>query len=80
MFSITPSVTPPPLLSTTLTTADTMLLRWPTQAVGFVLQGTSKLEEPVVGVAVTPVIVGQEYQVTLPVTGDQAFFRLLSKP
>ena len=71
------TVPEPPTLRLAGAGSNTMVIAWPTNAIGFVLQ-----QNPVLGttnwVTVTnsPVVVGSEKQVTLPASEGGAFYRL----
>ena len=67
----------PPSLRIAPAAIQTVLIAWPTNAIGFVLQ-----QNPVLGttnwvpVTNSPVVVGSEKQVTLPTSEGGAFYRL----
>ena len=56
-----------------------VILTWPTNAVGFTLQSTTNLVQPVVWStnSPAPVVVNGQNTVTNPITGPQQFFRLV---
>lgn len=65
-----------PMLTLTRVGND-VVLSWPMTAIGFDLEQTENLSTPSwSGAGVTPVIVGDHYQVTLPAVGSSKFFRL----
>jgi len=67
-----------PQLSITIS-GGSLVISWPTSAVGFNLESTTNLNPPVVWTPVSspaPVIVGDRYVVTLPIGGGNKFFRL----
>jgi hypothetical protein len=55
-----------------------VVLSWPTNAVGFTLQSTTNFVPPAVWstVSPTPVSVQGKHTVTNPVSGSQTFYRL----
>ncbi len=57
-----------------------MLLTWPTNAVGFLLQSTTNLASPVIWTtnAPEPMVVNGQNTVTNPVSGSEKFFRLIA--
>jgi hypothetical protein len=68
----------PPALQIRLTRTNTVVLTWPTQAVGFSLQAsTNLLSWPATNVPISPVISGTNNVLVLPVTGRRTFFRLI---
>jgi outer membrane protein assembly factor BamB len=58
--------------------ANALILSWPTNATGFTLQSTPSLTPPVTWLYVTnpPAVLGGLFTVTNPVSGDSQFFRL----
>ena len=56
-----------------------IVLTWPTNAVGFTLQSTTKLTSPVVWStnSPAPVVIAGQNTVTNPITGAQQFYRLV---
>jgi len=65
-----------PMLTLTRVGGD-VVLAWPVTAIGFELEQTGNLSAPSwSGAGVTPTIVGDHYQVTLPAVGSSKFFRL----
>jgi len=76
MFSKEPIITSPPL-SIQPAPGNMLLLTWPGSASGFAPYQTSDLSSgtwnPVSG---TPVLVGGQYQLEVPISGDQQFYRL----
>jgi len=69
----------PPRLSVSLSGTQ-VVISWPADAAGFVLQTTTALEPPVSWSPAleTPVTVGDRQTVTVPVTGVTRFYRLRS--
>lgn len=67
----------PPQLSIGLSNGN-MILTWPTNAEGFVLQSTTNLAEPAAwGTAgSSPALVNGQYAVTNAISGEQRFYRL----
>lgn len=68
-----------PALSVSLTATNTLLLSWPAAQTGFTLQGNADLGSlnwPAVTGSAT--VVGDQYQVVVPLLGNQQFFRLWS--
>lgn len=68
---------PGPQLTITVSGTNA-ILTWPASGAGFVLQSTTTLGPPVVWspVAPSPVIVNEQYMVTVPISGSQQFFEL----
>jgi uncharacterized repeat protein (TIGR03803 family) len=68
---------PPPQLAI-IRSESNVILTWPTNAAGFVLQSTTNLASPVVWTTVSPgaVVVNGQNAVTNPVSGSQNFHRL----
>lgn len=67
-----------PNLQIAFTPPETILLSWPTNAVGFLPQQTE--EQPSTNwtlVSETPLLVGTNYQVTQPLVSSNCYFRLL---
>ena len=58
---------------------NTMVISWPTNRTGFTLQSTAQLAPPTTwtSVSITPVIVGNQYTVTITKTGLRQFYRLI---
>jgi hypothetical protein len=71
------SVIPPVTLNASSATPGTLVLTWPAGDPTFVLQQTPSLSAPVWTTGPTPVVVGGLYQVTVPVSADQQFYRLV---
>ncbi len=70
------SIAIPPQL-TIVPLADTVVLRWPTNATGFALQSATNLVSPVwTPVSPDPVVLKGENTVTNPISGTQQFYRL----
>jgi hypothetical protein len=67
---------PPPRLTIAHPTADSVSLTWPTNAVGFVLQGSALVQGAYSNVTNAPGVSGTNYSTTLPATNAAAFFRL----
>jgi hypothetical protein len=73
VFSIT---LPPPQLTITPSHAS-IILTWPTNAIGFILQSTTNLPSPVWTTnSPAPVVVNGQNTVTNPISDTQQFFRL----
>jgi len=68
---------PPPTLSIGLTNNNNVLLSWPTNAAGFVLQRSAAVTGAYTTVTNSPSVVGANYQTTLPRTNAAGFFRLM---
>jgi alpha-tubulin suppressor-like RCC1 family protein len=68
---------PPPLLTITLSGTN-VALTWPTNALGFNLQSIGNLTPPAVWSAVTsaPVVIGNQFQVSLSITDVARYYRL----
>jgi uncharacterized repeat protein (TIGR03803 family) len=67
----------PPEL-TIISSAPNVVLKWPTNATGFILQSTANLAPPAVWAtnSAPPVIINGQNTVTIPISGPQLFFRL----
>jgi hypothetical protein len=67
----------PPLLTITAI-GPNVVLSWPTNLSGFTLQSASGLNLPLTWInsSVSPAIVGSQYVVTNPASGDAQFYRL----
>jgi hypothetical protein len=60
---------------------DDVIISWPVTAIGFGLEQTGDLTTPAWGgTGLTPVVVGEAYQVTVPANSSSKFFRLLNAP
>ncbi len=69
-----------PLLTLTRAGSD-VVISWPVTATGFGLEQTGSMSSPAWGgTGLTPVVVGDSYQVTVPASGGSKFFRLQSMP
>ena len=67
---------PPLYIENTFT--NSVLLLWPTQAVGFKLQGATNLVTwPSTNLSLTPTVLGTNNTVTMPTDGELKFFRLV---
>lgn len=66
---------PAPALKITLSAAN-VVLAWPSQSLGYIPQQTSALGTPWTDVTEAPVLGNLEFQVTVPLSGSQEFFRL----
>lgn len=75
VFALT--LPPPPSLAITLVGSN-VVLTWPTNAVGFLLQSTTNLGSPLgwQNVSSSPVIVNLQNTVTNSISGKQIFYRL----
>jgi hypothetical protein len=67
---------PPPILTIALTNSNLVLLSWPTNAVGFLLQSSRAASGNYADVTNVPTVVGTNYLTTLPRTNAASFFRL----
>lgn len=67
---------PRPRLAIAQTNNNSILLTWPTNAAGFVLQGCAAVTGTYSNVTNSPSVVGVNYATTLPRTNASAFFRL----
>jgi hypothetical protein len=67
---------PPPVLTIALPTSNSVLLSWPTNAVGFVLQSSLAVTGTYANVTSSPSVVGANYTTTLPRTNAASLFRL----
>ena len=67
---------PPPTLTIALTNSESVVLSWPTNAVGYVLQTSLAVTGSYANVTNSPAVSGVRYVVTLPNTNPAAFFRL----
>jgi hypothetical protein len=70
---------PRPTLTITQTNNNRVVLTWPTNAVGFVLQSSLAVTGTYADVTNAPSVVGASYTTTLPRTNAAAFFRLLKQ-
>ena len=70
-------VAPPPLLNIAAASSN-LVFTWPSNAVGFALYSTTDLTPPATWTSnsVTPVLVGNQFVVTNPVSGPRKYFRL----
>lgn len=71
-------VAPPPQISI-IPYGSNVILAWPTNAVGFILQSTTNLTPPVVWStnSPAPVLIGNQFEVFTPSSGTQKFYRLM---
>jgi hypothetical protein len=55
-----------------------LIVTWPSNAVGFILQSTTSLAPPVIWstVLTVPAVINGQDEVTNPISGSQMFFRL----
>ena len=74
--TFTYEVTLRPLLNIAPTSGSNMVLTWPTNATGFVLQSSALVQGTYSDVTNSPVVNGVNYSTTLPATNAAAFFRL----
>jgi hypothetical protein len=68
-----------PLLLSVVSAGTDLVIKWPVEAAGYVLESTGSLEPPVAWAQVTspaPVIVDGQKVVTMPMSGGGKFFRL----
>jgi hypothetical protein len=72
----TATLSPPQL--TIIRSGANVIVRWPTNAAGFILQSTTNLVSPAVWSTVSPgpVVVNGQNAVTNPISGKQQFYRL----
>ena len=70
-----PPVSAPPKLSVS-TSSGNLVITWPTSASGYTLWSTPSLSAPAWSTVGTGTVVGSVYQVTIPMTGQAAYFRL----
>jgi hypothetical protein len=69
-----------PMLTLTRVGND-VVISWPVTAIGFELEQTGNLSAPSwSGLGMSPTVVGDHFQMTLPATGSSKFFRLQSGP
>ncbi|MGI8967178.1 MAG: SBBP repeat-containing protein, partial [Limisphaerales bacterium] len=68
----------PPSLTIARTTANTVVVSWPSPSTGFTLQSTTNLVSPAVWNTnlPPPVVINEQNTVTTPISGTQQFFRL----
>ena len=74
---------PPPMptkLSVSREPLGGLTLSWPTQAVGFSLQGSKGLGFPMTNVSSSPVVIGSNNTVLLPASETAGLFRLVYPP
>jgi hypothetical protein len=73
----TAPLSPPQL--TIIRSGANVIVRWPTNATGFILQSTTNLVSPAVWItnSPAPVIVNGQNAVTNPVFGTRKFYRLI---
>ena len=75
VFRISLPVTPPQLEINS--SEENVVLRWPTNSLGFTLQSTTNMPSPVWATnSPAPVVVNGQNTVTNPISGTQRFFRL----
>lgn len=76
-YGPTPAVVPPPTLAIAAALPN-VVLTWPTSAAGFQLQRAGQLGAGAAWTAITntPVQVGDQFQLSVPASGDVQFFRL----
>jgi hypothetical protein len=67
---------PPPVLTITLANSNSVVLRWPTNAVGFVLQSSLAVTGSYANAGISPSVIGANYTTLLPRTNAASFFRL----
>ena len=67
---------PPVVLTITLTNSNSVLLSWPTNATGFVLQSSLAVTGIYADVTNSPSVIGTRYATILPRTNTASFFRL----
>jgi hypothetical protein len=70
---------PPPVLTIALTNSNRVLLSWPTNAPGFVLQSSVAVTGTYAKVATSPSVVGVNYTTILTRTNAASFFRLMKQ-
>ena len=80
IFGFPPPLSPPPKLELYRTPLEAILVSWPTQAVGFVLQCGADPQLGMTNVPTAPVIIGTNNVVLLPTDQQKAFYRLLYAP
>ena len=80
IYGYPPPISPPPILQIYQTPIQAILISWPTQAVGFVLQSSSDLTRTMTNVQTAPVTIGTNSVVLLPMNQNSAFFRLIYAP
>ena len=68
---------PPPVLTIAPTNSNLIVLSWPTNAVGFLLQSSLAVTGTYANVTNSPSVVGATYAATLPRTNTASFFRLM---
>jgi hypothetical protein len=68
----------PPTITSISLSGSNVVVSWPTDQCGFSLQSATNLAPPVVWSAVSPgpVTISNQFGVTTPITGPQAFYRL----
>jgi hypothetical protein len=70
----------PPTLRIWPVGTDSVGVAWPASATGFILQQNQALSTASwIAVTNSPVVVGNEQQVTIPISGENAFYRLQSQ-
>jgi hypothetical protein len=80
IYGFPPPISPSPRLQLYRTPLEAILVSWPTQAVGFVLQCGSDPQLEMTNVPTAPVIIGANNVVLLPTDQPKAFYRLLYAP
>jgi hypothetical protein len=80
IYGYPPPISPVPKLQIYQTPIQAILISWPTQAVGFVLQCGADITLPMTNVQTEPVTIGTNSVVLLPMNQTNAFFRLIYAP